>query len=131
VRQENKILETLAFIKAEGDLSIAALAGAQARHLPLGSSVIVITPSLRPEVALAADEFQRRSQRLTVLLLDASSFGGDEQPGTILDLLAARAVPVCLIHCGDDLPQTLAAFSRQAGGRGVSPRTQRALSWAA
>jgi uncharacterized protein (DUF58 family) len=130
-RQESKILETLAFINADGDLSIAALAGAQARHLPLGSSVILITPSPAPEVALAADEFQRRNQRLIVLLMDARTFGGDEQSEAVLGLLAARAVPVCQIRCGDDLPENLAVFSRQVGGEARWMQRERTRPWAA
>lgn len=117
-RQESKILETLAFISAAGDLSIAGLAGAEARHLPLGSSVIMITASPHREVALAADEFQRRSQHLIVLLLDSASFGGSQPADTLLDMLAIRAVPVCLVRCGDDLSKSLATFSQEARGKG-------------
>jgi uncharacterized protein (DUF58 family) len=117
-RQEGKILETLAFIDAAGALSIAGLAGAEARHLPLGSSVIMITASPRPEVALAADEFQRRGQRLIVLLLDSSSFGGSERPDTLLDMLVARATPVCLLRCDDDLTHRLATFSQEVRSEG-------------
>jgi uncharacterized protein (DUF58 family) len=47
-RQEAKILETLAFVEANGKLSIAELVAAQASQLPQGSSVILITPTTRP-----------------------------------------------------------------------------------
>jgi uncharacterized protein (DUF58 family) len=115
VRQESKILETLAFINAAGDLPIAALAAAQARYLPLGSSVVLVTPSTRSEAVLAIDEFQRRNLRPVMLLLDASTFGGHEGPDALRQVVAARAVPLCLIRCGDDLSKTLAAFAAQAG----------------
>jgi len=118
VRQESKILETLAFIKAAGDLSIAALAAAQVRHLPLGSSVILITPSDRPDAALAVEEFQRRNLHPLVLLLEAATFGGPEKQTNLEGALAARAVPLCVIRCGDDLPATLAAFAAEAGMQG-------------
>ena len=48
-RQEARILETLAFVEANGSLSIAALVAVQASQLPQGSSVILITPSVRPD----------------------------------------------------------------------------------
>ena len=115
VRQESKILETLAFINAAGDLPIAALAAAQSPYLPLGSSVVLITPTTQPEAVLAIDEFQRRNLRPLILLLDASTFGGPESPDALQQILAGRAVPVCLIRCGDDLAKTLADFAGRAG----------------
>jgi len=118
VRQESKILETLAFIKAAGDLSIAALAAAQARHLPLGSSVILITTSAQPDAALAVEEFQRRNLRPLALVLDVTTFGGEENSKNLLHALVARAARVCVIRRGDDLPATLAAFAAQAGSQG-------------
>lgn len=125
VRQESKILETLAFVNAAGDLPIAALAAAQSPYLPLGSSVVIITPSTRPEAVLALDEFQRRNLRPVMLLLDASTFGGPDGPDVLRQTVAARAVPLCVIRCGDDLSTTLAAFAAQAG------RPIRAGSWRA
>ena len=49
-RQESKILETLAFVEGKGNLPISALVNAQARQLPQGSSVILITPSTSPDL---------------------------------------------------------------------------------
>ena len=46
-RQENKILETLAFVSDSGRLSLAGVVEAQAKFLPVGSSVILITPSVK------------------------------------------------------------------------------------
>ncbi len=77
-RQENKILETLAFIEGKGELSIAALAGAHARLLPKGSTVILVTPATSDEILLVADDLQRRKLRPVVVLLAAETFGGRE-----------------------------------------------------
>lgn len=130
-RQEGKLLETLAFIQAAGQLPIAALAAAQARSLPLGSTVILITPSLRHEIGLAAEEMQHRSHHPIVLLLDPASFGGGGLPDSLKTALVARGVPVCLIHRGDDLPSTLAAFARDAIGNSRVLRTRDAMRGAA
>ena len=102
-RQLGKILEALALLRAEGELSISALATAQAQHLPRGSTVILITPSVREEVALTMDLLLRRGLRPVVVLLDVASFGGP--PGT-KDLMAAitmLGVPVCHVANGADL----------------------------
>ena len=70
-RHENKILETLAFLEGKGDLSIAALVGAQARQLPSGSSVILVTPTIRDELLIAVDTIQLRNLHPVVILLNA------------------------------------------------------------
>src|SRR5690606_16765067 len=52
-RQEAKILETLAFVQANGELSIAGLVSTQAMQLPKRSTVILITPTVRTELLQA------------------------------------------------------------------------------
>jgi uncharacterized protein (DUF58 family) len=110
-RQETKILETLAFLEGRGDLAIAALVSIQARRLPPGSSVILVTPTVSLDLLGVADDLQRRNLRPVVVLLAADSFEG--APGT--DKLAGQLrdlrVPVCLIYCDSDLGQTLSTFS--------------------
>ncbi len=110
-RQEGKILETLAFVEANGDLSIAALVAAQASQLPQGSSAILITPSVRPDLLQAVDDLQRRFLRPVVVLLDAETFGGPQGTDKILLSLRERRVPVCVIACNADLAQALSEFS--------------------
>jgi len=122
-RQENKILETLAFLEGKGNLSIAALVEAQARNLPSGSSVILITPSVRDELLIAVDTIQLRNLQPVVILLNAASFGGPKagpggdalHPSRTSPHLAAqfieRGVPVCLVDCDADLAKTFYNFS--------------------
>jgi uncharacterized protein (DUF58 family) len=110
-RQESKILETLAFIEAESDLSVAGLVAAQAGQLPQGSSAILVTPTVHPELLAAVDDFQRRDLRPVVVLLIADSFGGAKGGEKIYSMLVARNVPVCRIYCGADLALELSSFS--------------------
>jgi len=110
-RHENKIMETLAFLEGQGNLSVPALVGAQARHLPSGSSAILITPTIWPELLVAVDELQRRNLRSVVILLDAESFGGRRGSDTLAAQLMERGVPVCLVNCEADLAKTFSSFS--------------------
>ena len=110
-RQEGKILETLAFIEAESDLSIAGLVAAQAGQLPQGSSAILITPTVYPELLAAVDDLQRRSLRPVVVLLMADSFTGAKGGEKLYGSLLERNVPVCRIYCGADLSLELSGFS--------------------
>lgn len=110
-RQEGKILETLAFIEAEGTLSIAGLVAAQAGQLPQGSSTILVTPTVSPELVAALDDLQRRSLRPVVVLLIADSFGGAIGGERLYNSLLERNVPVCRIYCGADISLELSGFS--------------------
>jgi uncharacterized protein (DUF58 family) len=110
-RQENKILETLAFLEGRGSLSIAALVGAQARQMPQGSSAILITPTVSLDVILAVDELQRRNLRPVVILLVVETFDGANGSDKLAFQLKEQRVPVCPVYCDADLGQTLSAFS--------------------
>lgn len=110
-RQEGKILETLAFIEPEGELSIAGLVAAQAGQLPQGSSAILVTPAVSPELLSAVDDLQRRSLRPVVVLLIAESFGGQKGGEKLYHSLLERNVPVSRIYAGADLSIELSSFS--------------------
>ncbi len=110
-RQENKILETLAFLEGRGKLSIAALVSAQASQLPQGSSAILVTPTVSPEVLVAADDLQRRNLRPVVVLLAAETFNGKEGSRKLTAQLAEQRVPVCLIPCDADIGGMLSTFA--------------------
>jgi len=110
-RQESKILETLAFIEAESDLSIAGLTAAQAGQLPQGSSAILVTPTVHPELLAAVDDLQRRNLRPVVVLLIANSFGGAIGGEKLYSSLIERNVPAFRIYCDANLSLELSGFS--------------------
>jgi uncharacterized protein (DUF58 family) len=112
-RQENKILETLAFVNDSGKLSLAGVVEAQAKFLPIGSSVILVTPSIRPEVLLAVDELQRRNLHPLVILFMVDSFGGPRGSDKLAQSLMELNVPVCQVICGEDLNKTISTFAAQ------------------
>jgi uncharacterized protein (DUF58 family) len=110
-RQENKILETLAFVDDRGKLSLAGVIEAQAKFLPIGSSVILITPSVSSEVLLAVDELQRRNLHPIVILFMVDSFDGPRGSEKLAQSLMELNIPVCQVVCGEDLSKTIAAFA--------------------
>jgi len=117
-RQLGKILEALALLRAEGDLSISALLTAQAQHLQRGSALILITPSVREEVALAVDVLLWRGLRPVVVLLDAASFGGPPGTTALAAAITMLNVPVYQIAKGADLGAVLSGpMSGQAAWR--------------
>jgi uncharacterized protein (DUF58 family) len=110
-RQEGKVLETLAFVEARGELSLAGLVAAQAQHLAQGSTAILITPTVSSELLAAIDDLQRRRMRPMVILLGSQSFGGPPGTDKLLNSLATKGIPVCPVYCDADLGATLGAFA--------------------
>ena len=106
-RQLRKMLESLALVRADGNLSFAALLSVQTRYLLRGSTVVLITPSTRREVALAADQMTRRGLRPVAVLLDAASFGGPPGTEELAQTLRALHIPVLRVVCGADLTAAL------------------------
>jgi uncharacterized protein (DUF58 family) len=116
-RQEAKILEELAFLQAESTFSFAALVTAQMGQLPQGSSAILVTPTVSPEILLAVDGLQRRSLRPVVVLLMLQSFGARANNEDLAKSLAERSVPVCRIYCDADLSAVLSSFYSSANSQ--------------
>lgn len=106
-RQLAKILEALALVRPEGTLPLSGLIEAQARHLPRGSTVVVVTPSAADEVIATTDILLRRGLRPVGVLLDAATFGGYFSSGKLADSLCTMGIPVCRIAKGDDISDVL------------------------
>lgn len=112
-RQLGKILEALALLQAEGSLPLQGLVEAQARHLPRGSTVILITPSASDAVYKVADLLMRRGLRPVTVLLDAATFGGYFSAEVVESQLKALRVPCCRVIEGADLSAVLSTTISQ------------------
>jgi uncharacterized protein (DUF58 family) len=108
-RQLGKILEALALVQAEGEMPLHGLVEAQARHLPRGSTAILITPSASSSVYRTVDLLTRRGLRPVVVLIDAASFGGFFSSQRLAESLRMLDIPYCEIKEGQDLSAVLSA----------------------
>ncbi len=115
-RQLHKILERLALWRPAGELSLFGVVKSQARHLGRGSTAVLITPSPRADIALAAETLRIRGLRPVVILLDSASFGGTQGSRALGRRLAAMQIPLRLIAEGDALET---ALSGQRAGVGL------------
>lgn len=106
-RQLNKILESLAVVQTEGEMPLEALVEVQARHLPRGSTAVIITPSTSDSVFRTADVLLRRGLRPVVVLIDGSTFGGEDNPDELISSLEFLGVPICRVAFNDDLSKVL------------------------
>jgi uncharacterized protein (DUF58 family) len=108
-RQLGKMLEALALLRGEGFMPLHSLVETQARHLPRGSTVVMITPSSSELVYKAADMITRRGLRPVVMLVDAATFGGYHSPDALVGPLQMLGVPYSRISEGDDLSVVLSS----------------------
>jgi uncharacterized protein (DUF58 family) len=106
-RQLEKILEFLALVKAEGDLPLPSLIAREAQHIPRGSTVVLITPSVDPQIVLSLDQLIRLGLHPVIILLDAESFGGAEGTELITDTVKSMHIPVCRVENAKDLAESL------------------------
>ncbi len=106
-RQLNKLLETLAFVEPNGKLPLNALTSTQGEHIPMGSTLVLITPSPGKEVFVTVEDLLRRKLQPVVVLLDGFSFGGFASTQKIFGTLTSMNIPVYQIKYGDNLKTAL------------------------
>jgi uncharacterized protein (DUF58 family) len=107
-RQLGKVMETLAFLQPDGVMPLLSLVNIRAKLLPIGTGVILITPSTNPELLLSIEDLQRRNLRPVVVLIKIESFGGAGNSELMVAKLTRRNVPVCSIGFGEDISERLA-----------------------
>ncbi len=113
VRQLNKILESLSLLRAEGRLPFEALVDAQARHMPRGSTVILVTTSAEKGVLKIADILLRRGHHPVAIVIDSTTFGGYSTAEKLVASLRFLSIPTCQVSCGDDLSQMVSTTLHQ------------------
>ncbi len=110
-RQLGKILETLALLRAEGHLPLEGLVDIQARHLPRGSTAILVTSSAALNLFQTADTLLRRGLRPVVVVIDSATFGGSSGPEKILAQLQFLGIPNRKVAFGDNLTEVLSPLT--------------------
>jgi uncharacterized protein (DUF58 family) len=106
-RQLGKILEALALLRPKGDLPLEGLVEAQARHLPRGSTIVIVTPNTTNAIYRIADMLMRRGLRPVFVLVDAFTFGGKFSMSPVENQLQTLGVAFCVLQEGDDLTNIL------------------------
>jgi uncharacterized protein (DUF58 family) len=113
-RQLAKILETLAVIRAEGQIPLAEIVAAEGMQLRRNTTAIIVTSSDQPYWIAAARSLTQRGIRTIAVLIDPKSFGHTRSNEPLATELAASGIPTYLVRAGDDLAQALARPHAQA-----------------
>ncbi len=106
-RQLEKILETLAVLRAQGNVPFEELLYRETPALPRGSTLILISPSPAPKWAQVARHLKRSGVYVTAVVLDVKSFGGPPGIEDVIGELAASGIPISLVRNGDQLEEVL------------------------
>ncbi|MFQ5400774.1 MAG: DUF58 domain-containing protein [Anaerolineae bacterium] len=114
-RQLNRILETLAVLRAQGQVPIDDVINAESHLFPRGTTVIVVTATTRTSWASAARQLMRRGLRVVTVLVNPESFGGTRSAIPVASLLQASGMDVHVVNSGDDLAATLSHTRLGAG----------------
>jgi uncharacterized protein (DUF58 family) len=114
-RQFNRVLETLAVLRAQGEVPLQDMLHAESHLFPRGTTVIVVTPNTREEWSTAARQLTRRGLRVVTILVNPGSFYGPRSADKLYYLLQAQGQVVYLVNNGDDLTATLSRGKTQAG----------------
>lgn len=107
-RQFGKVMESLAILEPEGRLPIYSLVESQAKLMPRGSTVILLSPSSDDALVRSIIYLERGGYRPVVIYIDASTFS--DMAGSaneIIEKLQTFNIPMYVIRNGDDLAMIL------------------------
>lgn len=114
-RQFNRILETLAVLRAQGQVSVEDMLHAEAHLFPRGTTIIVVSPTVRDNWLTAARQLSRRGLRVVTVLVNPESFGGARSGAALATILQANGIMTYLVNNGDDLTAVLSKGSVRSG----------------
>jgi uncharacterized protein (DUF58 family) len=102
-RQLNRILETLAVLRARGEVPVTNVIHAEMHLFPRGTTVICVTPSVDQRWATTARQLQRRGLRVVTVLINPATFGATVSSDRLLTLMQANNLLAYQVNAGDNL----------------------------
>jgi uncharacterized protein (DUF58 family) len=108
-RQLEKILETLAVLRARGIVPFEEILYRETPALPRGTTLVLISPSTDPKWAQVARHLKRSGLHVTTVVLDAKTFGGPPGAENVIAELGASGIPVSVVKNGVPLEDSLSS----------------------
>jgi uncharacterized protein (DUF58 family) len=106
-RQQTRLLETLAMLRAEGSIPFSQVLSGEGSRLGRGTTVIAISPSTRRDWVEAALYLSDRGIRMLAILVDPASFGGSAGSRPVKARLLAAGIPAVIVREGAPLTEAL------------------------
>jgi uncharacterized protein (DUF58 family) len=107
-RQLHKSLDLLAVVRSNSSISLEQLVLSEETRFTRGATAVIVTPSTDERWLAACRLLAARGVTVLVVLLEATTFGGEESCVLLVSSLAASGVPTYLVKRGDDLGLALA-----------------------
>ena len=109
VQQYTRILESLAMARAWGDVSVGDMLTNEASRFGRHTTVVVITPSTDEAWVASLAMLHTRGVKVAAIVLEPSTFGGDESSLGVFASLAASDVFSYMVKHADNLQTALGA----------------------
>lgn len=106
-RQLTRMLETLAVLRAEGQVALQDMLHAQIHLFPRGTTVIAVTSNPDEAWVIGARQLVRRGLRLVTVLVDSKTFGSYRSAEPLATLMQANGMFAYLVKNGDDIGAAL------------------------
>ena len=113
VQQYTRILESLAMARDWGDVSVGDMISNEASRFGRHTTVVVITPSTDEAWVASLAMLHARGVKVAAIVLEPSTFGGDESSLGVFASLAASDVFSYMVKHADDLQTALGAEKPQ------------------
>ncbi|MBI4187722.1 MAG: DUF58 domain-containing protein [Chloroflexi bacterium] len=102
-----RLMETLALMKATGQIPVGQLISSQMEHFNSNSIAIVITPADSKEMIASIRQLKGRDNLAVSILLEPASFGGPASQLNTAHNLSANGIQVYTIRKGDEIARAL------------------------
>lgn len=109
LNQYTRILESLAMARTWGDVSLGDMLSNEARRFGRHTTLVVVTPSTDDSWVASMAMLQSRGVKAAAIVLEPSTFGGDESSLGVFASLAAADVFSYMVKHADDLQSALGA----------------------
>jgi uncharacterized protein (DUF58 family) len=118
-RQLNRMLETLAVLRAEGQAAIENVLDAESHLFQRGTTLLVITPTTLETWASTARQLSRRGLRVVTILVDPESFGGRHSAAPLASVLEASNLLTYFVQRDDNLTAVLSSKGAQSNHQAI------------
>ncbi|MCI0437616.1 MAG: DUF58 domain-containing protein [Chloroflexi bacterium] len=117
--QFDRIMESLAMSKADGQTPLDALLAREEGLWGFNTSLVVITPSHHPEWVTALGALNKRRVRIATIVLENASFGGLFNTLEVVPALYDAGLAPYVIRQSDNIPVSLSRVYVLPGAEGV------------
>lgn len=110
-RQLVKILESLAVVRADGELPLAELLAAEGRRFGRHDFLTVVTASLEERWVAALAEIALRGVRASAVVVEPETFGSGPSSLMVVSALASAGIPAYLVKYGESIAHAFAGMA--------------------